>query len=135
MWPRTSASVLRDGRARAVKQVSFCNRWQAFLFLMFITPEFGARLYFSIASSCRVSTYTSRFFLTIKCNCCVLINEFTSTGVFYLFIFVFTAVCSSPCLNGGRCVRPNRCSCSPGWSGHDCSRCSRLTWKLNITLP
>ncbi|XP_028973250.2 sushi, von Willebrand factor type A, EGF and pentraxin domain-containing protein 1 isoform X3 [Esox lucius] len=32
------------------------------------------------------------------------------------------AVCSSPCLNSGRCIRPNRCHCSPGWSGHDCSR-------------
>ena len=38
-----------------------------------------------------------------------------------------TAVCAAPCLNGGRCIRPNRCHCSQGWSGHDCSRWRRNT--------
>ncbi|KAF7244663.1 Sushi, von Willebrand factor type A, EGF and pentraxin domain-containing protein 1 [Varanus komodoensis] len=32
------------------------------------------------------------------------------------------AVCQSPCLNGGKCIRPNRCHCTSPWTGHDCSR-------------
>lgn len=30
------------------------------------------------------------------------------------------AVCAKPCLNGGACVRPDRCECAPGWGGKHC---------------
>ena len=31
------------------------------------------------------------------------------------------AVCSIPCLNGGHCSAPDRCTCSTGWEGQSCS--------------
>ncbi|XP_066115178.1 epidermal growth factor-like protein 8 isoform X1 [Saccopteryx bilineata] len=30
------------------------------------------------------------------------------------------AVCTKPCLNGGVCIRPDRCECAPGWGGKHC---------------
>ena len=33
------------------------------------------------------------------------------------------AVCSVPCLNGGHCSAPDRCTCSTGWEGQSCSTC------------
>ncbi|XP_024155680.1 epidermal growth factor-like protein 7 [Oryzias melastigma] len=30
------------------------------------------------------------------------------------------AVCRQPCINGGTCLRPNRCACPPGWTGDQC---------------
>ncbi|XP_047096656.1 epidermal growth factor-like protein 8 [Schistocerca piceifrons] len=30
------------------------------------------------------------------------------------------AVCVTPCLNSGTCVKPERCSCPPGFTGHHC---------------
>nr|KAF6362770.1 EGF like domain multiple 8 [Pipistrellus kuhlii] len=30
------------------------------------------------------------------------------------------AICAKPCLNGGACVRPDRCECAPGWGGRHC---------------
>ncbi|KAM8827657.1 epidermal growth factor-like protein 7 isoform 2-T2 [Spinachia spinachia] len=30
------------------------------------------------------------------------------------------AVCGQPCVNGGTCLRPNQCSCPPGWKGQQC---------------
>lgn len=32
------------------------------------------------------------------------------------------AVCESGCLNGGRCVAPNRCACTYGFTGPQCER-------------
>ena len=37
----------------------------------------------------------------------------------------FSAICTSPCLNGGTCVRPNTCSCL---SGYGASRCQTRKW-------
>ncbi|KAG8505356.1 Fibrillin-1, partial [Galemys pyrenaicus] len=31
-------------------------------------------------------------------------------------------VCESGCLNGGRCVAPNRCACTYGFTGPQCER-------------
>ncbi|GAA6077449.1 fibrillin-1, partial [Tachysurus ichikawai] len=31
-------------------------------------------------------------------------------------------VCESGCLNGGRCVAPNRCVCTYGFTGAQCER-------------
>lgn len=33
-----------------------------------------------------------------------------------------TAICESGCLNGGRCVAPNRCACTYGFTGAQCER-------------
>ncbi|KAF4019587.1 hypothetical protein G4228_011363 [Cervus hanglu yarkandensis] len=33
---------------------------------------------------------------------------------------VCRAICILPCLNGGRCVAPYQCDCSPGWTGSRC---------------
>ncbi|XP_035151210.2 epidermal growth factor-like protein 8 isoform X2 [Callithrix jacchus] len=30
------------------------------------------------------------------------------------------AICAKPCLNGGVCIRPDRCECAPGWGGKHC---------------
>ncbi|XP_037608223.1 epidermal growth factor-like protein 7 isoform X1 [Sebastes umbrosus] len=30
------------------------------------------------------------------------------------------AVCGQPCVNGGTCLRPDRCACPLGWTGHQC---------------
>ncbi|XP_061554876.1 epidermal growth factor-like protein 7 [Phycodurus eques] len=30
------------------------------------------------------------------------------------------AVCDDDCLNGGSCLRPERCACPPGWTGRHC---------------
>ncbi|ETE59643.1 Epidermal growth factor-like protein 8, partial [Ophiophagus hannah] len=29
-------------------------------------------------------------------------------------------VCHKPCQNGGSCIQPNKCQCSPGWGGRYC---------------
>uniref|UniRef100_F7AHX7 EGF like domain multiple 7 n=1 Tax=Monodelphis domestica TaxID=13616 RepID=F7AHX7_MONDO len=31
-----------------------------------------------------------------------------------------TAICHSPCQNGGSCARPGKCKCSAGWQGDTC---------------
>lgn len=33
---------------------------------------------------------------------------------------LFLAVCTSPCQNGGKCIRPEVCSCAAGFSGRLC---------------
>lgn len=44
----------------------------------------------------------------------------------YLWVLIqsilisFLAICILPCLNGGRCVAPYQCDCSPGWTGSRC---------------
>ena len=35
--------------------------------------------------------------------------------------YVYVAICSQSCANGGRCSAPNTCSCSAGWTGYDCT--------------
>ncbi len=30
------------------------------------------------------------------------------------------AVCRDPCLNGGRCIGPDRCACVYGYTGRKC---------------
>ncbi|XP_040844349.1 epidermal growth factor-like protein 8 [Ochotona curzoniae] len=30
------------------------------------------------------------------------------------------AICTKPCQNRGRCVRPDQCECAPGWGGKHC---------------
>ena len=45
--------------------------------------------------------------------------------IFFFFILSHlpvTAICSSPCKNGGRCTSPDSCSCPDGWTSSDCSQ-------------
>lgn len=30
------------------------------------------------------------------------------------------AICTKPCMNGGVCIRPDQCECTPGWGGKHC---------------
>ncbi|XP_039739049.1 epidermal growth factor-like protein 8 [Pteropus medius] len=30
------------------------------------------------------------------------------------------AICAKPCMNGGVCIRPDQCECTPGWGGKHC---------------
>ena len=41
--------------------------------------------------------------------------------ILWYFVFAYTAVCTSPCQNGGTCTAPNTCTCAPGWSGSQCT--------------
>ena len=33
---------------------------------------------------------------------------------------LFIGVCTEPCLNGGRCIGPDRCACVYGFTGRRC---------------
>ena len=33
---------------------------------------------------------------------------------------IYLAVCDPPCDNGGKCVAPDTCVCSPGYQGSSC---------------
>ncbi|MEQ2196385.1 hypothetical protein XENOCAPTIV_023867 [Xenoophorus captivus] len=35
-------------------------------------------------------------------------------------IKLYKALCAQPCVNGGTCLKPNKCGCPPGWTGHQC---------------
>jgi hypothetical protein len=37
-----------------------------------------------------------------------------------MFGFLFIGVCTEPCLNGGRCIGPDRCACVYGFTGRRC---------------
>ena len=37
--------------------------------------------------------------------------------IFYLFNL---ALCTTPCANGGKCIRPDTCQCPKKWSGPTC---------------
>lgn len=45
--------------------------------------------------------------------------------------FSLPAVCENGCLNGGRCVAPNRCVCTYGFTGAQCERGNNFS---SITL-
>lgn len=36
-------------------------------------------------------------------------------------LYDVTAICQSTCLNGGKCISPDTCSCESGWTGYTCS--------------
>lgn len=46
-------------------------------------------------------------------SCCVIVR---------FSLFPSSAVCENGCLNGGRCVAPNRCVCTYGFTGAQCER-------------
>ena len=39
---------------------------------------------------------------------------------YHALILLFTAVCNSPCQNGGTCTGPDTCTCAVGWTGMKC---------------
>ena len=46
---------------------------------------------------------------------------------------IFSAICSPPCLNGGKCVRPpNTCRCLPNFTGKYCELKSHRNKKKTI---
>lgn len=57
-----------------------------------------------------------------------------------LFVFVLigsVAVCENGCLNGGRCVAPNRCVCHYGFTGTQCERgneCHTTGFYITLSL-
>uniref|UniRef100_A0A3P9QAG8 EGF-like-domain, multiple 7 n=1 Tax=Poecilia reticulata TaxID=8081 RepID=A0A3P9QAG8_POERE len=42
------------------------------------------------------------------------------------------ALCAEPCANGGTCLKPNKCACTPGWTAH---RCQTGTQKSHSDSP
>ena len=36
------------------------------------------------------------------------------------FCYIEKGVCTEPCLNGGRCIGPDRCACVYGFTGRRC---------------
>jgi hypothetical protein len=39
----------------------------------------------------------------------------------FVFCFLTEGICEPMCMNGGKCVGPNICSCASGWSGKQCN--------------
>ncbi len=47
---------------------------------------------------------------------------------------MFAALCSPPCVNGGKCVDINTCSCSDGWTGARCQIGEQIHTFFSLTL-
>ena len=59
-------------------------------------------------------------------------NDF-SRFIFFFFLGVTRiAVCNKGCKNGGTCVKPNTCSCAPGYTGPSCE--SGITGNLSTVV-
>lgn len=48
--------------------------------------------------------------------------------------FWLQGICEPRCMNGGRCVGPNVCSCPSGWGGKRCNTRKYCSYKENPTL-
>lgn len=48
--------------------------------------------------------------------------------------FSLPAVCENGCLNGGRCVAPNRCVCTYGFTGAQCERGNSLRFPQSLYI-
>ena len=42
---------------------------------------------------------------------------------FIILSFSVSAICTSPCQNGGICTAPDTCTCDVGWTGMQCETC------------
>ena len=38
------------------------------------------------------------------------------------FSFILIAVCRQPCMNGGVCYKPDKCTCHYDWHGKRCEK-------------
>ena len=47
--------------------------------------------------------------------------RFAICYILYHYYTTIIAVCSSGCYNGGSCTSPNKCSCTPQWTGLTCT--------------
>jgi len=50
-----------------------------------------------------------------------IMSSFLSSVYYSNLLFPHAAVCSPQCKNGGTCVAPEQCHCTPGWSGDHCN--------------
>lgn len=48
------------------------------------------------------------------------LDWFTLSVVSLSVLVLAVAVCSKPCLNGGKCISPDKCRCRPPFSGPHC---------------
>jgi len=55
----------------------------------------------------------------VQLVCFLLLIGFLKFRVLYLFFC--SAVCTSPCQNGGTCSSPNTCTCTSQWTGFTCT--------------
>ena len=39
-----------------------------------------------------------------------------------MLIVSYKAVCPAGCFNGGNCTSPGKCTCSPEWTGDNCTQ-------------
>ncbi len=68
---------------------------------------------------------------------CVCVRACVRSVVFcrcVLKVCVFAALCSPPCVNGGKCVDINTCSCSDGWTGARCQIGEQIHTVFSLTL-
>ena len=49
-------------------------------------------------------------------------------------IFFQTDLCNPACMNGGTCVEPNTCICTPGFTGTNCADGSIFIYLLIFNL-
>ena len=62
-----------------------------------------------------IKVYKKKYFIAVKqVPCCCAGYEENELNK-------CQPLCTDSCQNGGRCTGPNMCSCTKGWTGHDCS--------------
>ena len=61
------------------------------------------------------STHTS--VTTITRMTCILLYL-----IFDYFLHTYIAVCPTGCFNGGNCTSPGMCTCTPQWTGNNCTQ-------------
>lgn len=51
---------------------------------------------------------------------CTKRNLYKNFGKLFLQNYKLSAICKQSCKNGGKCVKPDMCSCPPGFTGRHC---------------
>lgn len=73
-----------------------------------------------------VHNHWENFHLESMSSCCLMV---------IVCLFSPAAVCENGCLNGGRCVAPNRCVCTYGFTGAQCERGNESHTALLFSSP